>query len=81
MKQPRLTYLFLTFLLALLSASCKKDSLPAPAAEEEESGSGVYVSVVVNTQEESGSRADGATDDYNPTGGEKGDGEQAGVGE
>ena len=81
MKQPRLTYLFLTFLLALLSASCKKDSLPAPVAEEEESGSGVYVSVVVNTQEESGSRADGATDDYNPTGGEKGDGEQAGVGE
>lgn len=81
MKQPRLTYLFLTFLLALLSASCKKDSLPASVAEEEESGSGVYVSVVVNTQEESGSRADGATDDYNPTGGEKGDGEQAGVGE
>lgn len=81
MKQPRLTYLFLVLLLALLSASCKKDSLPAPVAEEEESGSGVYVSVVVNTQEESGSRADGATDDYNPTGGENGDGNQAGEGE
>ena len=81
MKQPRLTYLFLTFLLALLSASCKKDSLPAPVAEEEESGSGVYVSVVVNTEGGNSSRADGATDDYNPTGGENGDGNQAGEGE
>ena len=73
MKQPRLTYLFLTFLLALLSASCKKDSLPAPAAEEEESGSGVYVSVVVNTGGSNLSRV--------PTPGEEGDGPQAGVGE
>lgn len=81
MKQPRLTYRILTFLLALIAVSCKKDSLPAPVAEEAESGSGVYVSVVVNTEGENSSRADGATDDYNPTGGENGDGSQAGVGE
>lgn len=76
MKQPRLTYLFLTFLLALLSASCKKDSLPAPVAEEEESGSGVFVSVVVNTEGGNTSRAIGS-----PKPGEEGDGDQAGVGE
>lgn len=74
MKQPRLTYLFLTFLLALLSASCKKDSLPAPVAEEEESGSGVYVSVVVNTEGGNMSRAIGS-----PKPGEEGDGKQPGV--
>ncbi|MBU3809341.1 MAG: Mfa1 family fimbria major subunit [Candidatus Phocaeicola faecipullorum] len=81
MKLTRLTYLSLTLLLALTAASCKKDSLPAPVAEEEESGSGVYVSVVVNTEGGNSSRADGATDDYNPTGGENGDGNQAGEGE
>ena len=74
MKQPRLTYLFLTFLLALLSASCKKDSLPAPVAEEEESGSGVYVSVVVNTEGGNTSRAIGS-----PKPGEEGDGDQVGT--
>lgn len=75
MKHLRLTYLFLTLLLALMSASCKDDSLFVPVAEEE-SGSGVYVSVVVNTEGGNASRAIGS-----PKPGEKGDGEQAGVGE
>ena len=71
MKQLRLTYLFLSVLLALAAASCKKDSLPAPAAEEEP-GSGVYVSVVVNTEGGNASRVG------QPTPGEKGDGEWPG---
>ena len=74
MKHLRLTYLFLTLLLALMSASCKDDSLFVPVAEEE-SGSGVYVSVVVNTEGGNASRVG------QPTPGEKGDDEQAGVGE
>lgn len=79
MKRNALTYLLLPFLLALLVTACKDDTLPASPAEEEEAGSGVYVSVVVNTGGNNASRADGATDTYNPTGGEKGDGEQAAV--
>lgn len=79
MKRNALTYLLLPFLLALLVTACKDDTLPASPAEEEEAGSGVYVSVVVNTGGSNASRADGATDTYNPTGGEKGDGEQAAV--
>ena len=73
MKRNALTYLLLPFLLALLVTACKDDTLPASPAEEEEAGSGVYVSVVVNTGGSNASRADGATDEYNPTGGEKGD--------
>ena len=49
MKRNALTYLLLPFLLALLVTACKDDTLPASPAEEEEAGSGVYVSVVVNT--------------------------------
>ena len=71
MKLTRLTYLSLTLLLPLAAASCKKDSLPAPAAEEEP-GSGVYVSVVVNTEGGNASRVG------QPTPGEKGDGEWPG---
>lgn len=78
MKRNALTYLLLPFLLALLVTACKDDTLPASPAEEEEAGSGVYVSVVVNTGGSNASRADGATDEYNPTGGEKGDGEWPG---
>lgn len=73
MKRNALTYLLLPFLLALLTTACKDDTFPASPAEEEEAGSGVYVSVVVNTGGSNASRADGATDEYNPTGGEKGD--------
>lgn len=78
MKLNLSTYLPLLFLLALLVTACKDDTLPASPAEEEEAGSGVYVSVVVNTGGSNASRADGATDEYNPTGGEKGDGEWPG---
>lgn len=78
MKLNLSTYLPLLFLLALLTTACKDDTLPASPAEEEEAGSGVYVSVVVNTGGSNASRADGATDEYNPTGGEKGDGEWPG---
>ena len=78
MKRNALTYLLLPFLLALLVTACKDDTLPVSPAEEEEAGSGVYVSVVVNTGGSNASRADGATDEYNPTGGEKGDGEWPG---
>ena len=72
MKHLRLTYLFLTLLLALMSASCKDDSLFVPVAEEE-SGSGVYVSVVVNTEGGNASRVG------QPTPGEDGDRPQPGV--
>lgn len=81
MKLNLSTYLPLLFLLALLTTACKDDTLPASPAEEEEAGSGVYVSVVVNTGGSNASRVDGATDEYNPTGGEEGDGEQAGTGD
>ena len=74
MKLTRLTYLFFTLLLVLTATNCKKDSLPAPAAEEEP-GSGVYVSVVVNTEGGNASRVG------QPTPGEKGDGEQEGTAE
>lgn len=71
MKQNVLTYLLLPFLLALLVTACKDDTLPASPAEEEEAGSGVYVSVVVNTGGSNASRV--------PTPGEGGDGPQAGT--
>lgn len=56
MKRNALTYLLLPFLLALLVTACKDDTLPASPAEEEEAGSGVYVSVVVNTGGSNASR-------------------------
>lgn len=65
MKRNALTYLLLPFLLALLVTACKDDTLPASPAEEEEAGSGVYVSVVVNTGGSNASRV--------PTPGEDGD--------
>ncbi|MBU3807173.1 MAG: Mfa1 family fimbria major subunit [Candidatus Phocaeicola faecipullorum] len=71
MKRNALTYLPLLFLLALLVTACKDDTLPASPAEEEEAGSGVYVSVVVNTGGSNASRV--------PTPGEGGDGPQAGT--
>lgn len=71
MKRNALTYLLLPFLLALLVTACKDDTLPASPAEEEEAGSGVYVSVVVNTGGSNASRV--------PTPGEGGDGPQAGT--
>lgn len=71
MKRNALTYLLLPFLLALLVTACKEDTLPASPAEEEEAGSGVYVSVVVNTGGSNASRV--------PTPGEGGDGPQAGT--
>lgn len=71
MKRNALTYLLLPFLLALLVTACKDDTLPASPAEEEEAGSGVYVSVVVNTGGSNASRV--------PTPGEDGDGSQAGT--
>lgn len=77
MRQNALTYLFFSLLLALLATSCKDDTLPASPTEEAD-GSGVYVSIVVNTGGNNASRADGATDEYHPTGGENGDGEWLG---
>ena len=71
MKRNALTYLLLPFLLALLVTACKDDTLPASPAEEEEAGSGVYVSVVVNTGGSNASRV--------PTPGEDGDDPQAGT--
>lgn len=71
MKRNALTYLLLPFLLALLVTACKDDTPPASPAEEEEAGSGVYVSVVVNTGGSNASRV--------PTPGEGGDGPQAGT--
>ena len=71
MKLNLSTYLPLLFLLALLVTACKDDTLPASPAEEEEAGSGVYVSVVVNTGGSNASRV--------PTPGEGGDGPQAGT--
>ena len=73
MKRNALTYLLLPFLLALLVTACKDDTLPASPAEEEEAGSGVYVSVVVNTGGSNASRV--------PTPGEYGDGLQPGTGD
>lgn len=73
MKLNLSTYLPLLFLLALLVTACKDDTLPASPAEEEEAGSGVYVSVVVNTGGSNASRV--------PTPGENGDGSQAGTGD
>lgn len=73
MKRNALTYLLLPFLLALLVTACKDDTLPASPAEEEEAGSGVYVSVVVNTGGSNASRV--------PTPGEYGDGSQPGTGD
>lgn len=73
MKLNLSTYLPLLFLLALLTTACKDDTLPASPAEEEEAGSGVYVSVVVNTGGSNASRV--------PTPGEDGDGPQAGTGD
>lgn len=71
MKLNLSTYLPLLFLLALLTTACKDDTLPASPAEEEEAGSGVYVSVVVNTGGSNASRV--------PTPGEDGDDLQAGT--
>ena len=73
MKLNLSTYLPLLFLLALLVTACKDDTLPASPAEEEEAGSGVYVSVVVNTGGSNASRV--------PTPGEDGDGSQPGTGD
>ena len=75
MKLNLSTYLPLLFLLALLVTACKDDTLPASPAEEEEeeAGSGVYVSVVVNTGGSNASRV--------PTPGENGDGSQPGTGD
>ena len=73
MKLNLSTYLPLLFLLALLVTACKDDTLPASPAEEEEAGSGVYVSVVVNTGGSNASRV--------PTPGEGGDGLQPGTGD
>ena len=73
MKLNLSTYLPLLFLLALLTTACKDDTLPASPAEEEEAGSGVYVSVVVNTGGSNASRV--------PTPGEGGDGLQPGTGD
>lgn len=56
MKLNLSTYLPLLFLLALLVTACKDDTFPASPAEEEEAGSGVYVSVVVNTGGSNASR-------------------------
>lgn len=72
MKRPCLTYLFLSVLLPLLLVSCRKDPLPV-SSEEAEQGSGVYVSIVVNTESGNTSRAIGT-----PTPGEDGDGKQPG---
>lgn len=76
MKRNLLTYLLISFLLACVNTGCKDDTFLASATEEKEDGSGIYVSIMVNTGDSNVTKA-GTT----PTPGENGDGSQSGVGD
>ena len=67
------SYIFFPFLpLALCLSACTDEASPSSLAGDEDEGSGVFVSVVVNTGGDASTRV--------PTGGENGDGLQAGKG-
>ena len=67
------SYIFFPFLpLALCLSACTDEASPSSLAGDEDEGSGVFVSVVVNTGGDASTRV--------PTGGENGDGLQAGEG-
>lgn len=68
------SYIFFPFLpLALCLSACTDEASPSSLAGDEDEGSGVFVSVVVNTGGDASTRV--------PTGGENGDGLQPGVGD
>lgn len=68
------SYIFFPFLpLALCLYACTDEASPSSLAGDEDEGSGVFVSVVVNTGGDASTRV--------PTGGENGDGLQAGEGD
>lgn len=68
------SYIFFPFLpLALCLSACTDEASPSSLAGDEDEGSGVFVSVVVNTGGDASTRV--------PTGGENGDGLQPGKGE
>ena len=68
------SYIFFPFLpLALCLSACTDEASPSSLAGDEDEGSGVFVSVVVNTGGDASTRV--------PTGGENGDGLQAGKGD
>lgn len=73
MKPTLLVYLFLSILLACVNTGCKDDAFLASKTEEED-GSGIYISIMVNTGGPGISRT-GTT----PTPGENGDGSQSGI--
>lgn len=75
MKHNLLIYLLLSILLACVNAGCKDDTFLTSITEKED-GSGIYVSVIVNTGGSNFTKA-GTT----PTPGENGDGWQVGVGD
>ena len=68
------SYIFFPFLpLALCLSACTDEASPSSLAGDEDEGSGVFVSVVVNTGGDASTRV--------PTGGENGDGLQPGEGD
>lgn len=73
MKPTLLVYLFLSILLACVNTGCKDDAFLASTTEKED-GSGIYLSIMVNTGGPGISRT-GTT----PTPGENGDGSQPGM--
>lgn len=75
MKYNHLIYLLMSFFMACVNAGCKDDTFLSSETEEKD-GNGIYVSIMVNTGENSVSRA-GTT----PAPGEKGDGSQHGMGD
>lgn len=75
MKHNLLRYSLLLILLACANTGCKDDTFLIPSTEKED-GSGIYVSVMVNTGGSNVTKA-GTT----PTPGESGDGSQHGKGD
>lgn len=74
MKYNHLIYLLMSFFMACVNAGCKDDTFLSSETEEED-GNGIYISIKVNTGENGVSRANAT-----PKPGEKGDGQQVGVG-
>ena len=75
MKYNHLIYLLMSIFMVCVNAGCKDDTFLSSETEEKD-GNGIYISIMVNTGENSVSRA-GTT----PTPGENGDGPQHGVGD
>lgn len=74
MKYNHLIYLLMSIFMACVNAGCKDDTFLSSETEEKD-GNGIYVSIMVNTGGNGVSRANAT-----PTPGEKGDGQQVGVG-